>query len=184
MEAARYANPLTLLPGNVPINQYIDNLLAVGEPWAIAYCDLDHFKPFTDVYGYARGDDVIRLTARVLTEVCDAERDFVGHIGGDDFVLIFRSSDWQARCEHALRIFAEEVLGFFSHDDVERGGYVTENRKGEMEFHPLTSLSIGVTQVTSGAFRSHLDVSVVAAEVKKKAKSIKGNSLYVNQRSY
>ena len=184
MEAAKYANPLTLLPGNVPINQYIDNLLAKGEPCAIAYCDLDHFKPFNDVYGYARGDDVIRLTARILTEVCDSEKDFVGHIGGDDFVLVLRGEDWQARCEQALRMFGEEILGFFSHDDIERGGYVTENRKGLMEFHALTSLSIGVTEVKPGAFRSHLDVSVVAAEVKKKAKGIQGNSLYVNRRTY
>lgn len=184
MEAAKYANPLSQLPGNVPINQYIDNLLAAREPCAIAYCDLDHFKPFNDVYGYARGDDVIRLTARVLAEACDPEKDFIGHIGGDDFVLVFRSEDWHARCERALRLFGEEILGFFSRDDIERGGYVTENRKGEMEFHALTSLSIGVADVQPGTFRSHLEVSVVAAEVKKKAKGIKGNSLYVNQRAY
>jgi GGDEF domain-containing protein/EAL domain-containing protein (putative c-di-GMP-specific phosphodiesterase class I) len=184
MEAARYANPLSQLPGNVPINQYIDNLLAAGEPCAIAYCDLDHFKPFNDVYGYARGDDVIRLTARILTEVCDTERDFIGHIGGDDFVLVFRDEDWQARCEMALRMFGEEILGFFSRDDVERGGYVTENRKGAQEFHPLTSLSIGVTEVRPGMFRTHLDVAVVAAEVKKKAKGMRGNSLYVNKRTH
>jgi GGDEF domain-containing protein/EAL domain-containing protein (putative c-di-GMP-specific phosphodiesterase class I) len=184
MEAAKYANPLSQLPGNVPINQHIDNLLAAREPCAIAYCDLDHFKPFNDVYGYARGDDVIRLTARILTEACDPEKDFIGHIGGDDFVLVLRSEDWQLRCERALRMFGEEILGFFSRDDIERGGYVTENRKGEMEFHALTSLSIGVAEVRPGAFRSHLEVSVVAAEVKKKAKAIKGNSLYANQRAY
>lgn len=184
MEAAKYANPLSQLPGNVPINQHIDNLLAAREPCAIAYCDLDHFKPFNDVYGYARGDDVIRLTARILAEACDAERDFIGHVGGDDFVLVFRSEDWLARCERALGAFGAEILGFFARDDVERGGYVTENRKGEMEFHALTSLSIGVAEVGPGMFRSHLEVSVVAAEVKKKAKNIKGNSLYVNQRAY
>lgn len=184
MEAARYANPLTRLPGNVPTNQTIDHLLAVRDPFAVACCDLDHFKPFNDVYGYVRGDDVIRLTARILSEVCDPERDFVGHIGGDDFVLVFRSEDWQVRCERALRMFGEEILGFLSRDDIERGGYVTENRKGEMEFHPLTSLSIGVAELKSGAFRSHLEVSVVAAEVKKQAKAMKGNSLYVNQRVY
>lgn len=184
MEAAKYANPLSQLPGNVPINQHIDNLLAARAPCAIAYCDLDHFKPFNDVYGYARGDDVIRLTARILAEACDLERDFIGHVGGDDFVLVFRSEDWQARCERALRLFGEEILGFFSRDDIERGGYVTENRKGELEFHALTSLSIGVAEVKPGMFRSHLEVSVVAAEVKKKAKNIKGNSLYVNQRAY
>lgn len=184
MEAAKYANPLSQLPGNVPINQHIDNLLAAREPFVIAYCDLDHFKPFNDVYGYARGDDVIRLTARVLAEACDPEIDFIGHIGGDDFVLVLRSEDWQVRCARVLRLFGEEILSFFSRDDIERGGYVTENRKGNMEFHALTSLSIGVVEAQPGIFRSHLEISVVAAEVKKKAKGIKGNSLAVNQRAY
>jgi len=184
MEAAKYANPLSQLPGNVPINQHIDNLLVAREPFIIAYCDLDHFKPFNDVYGYARGDDVIRLTARVLADACDPDKDFIGHIGGDDFVLVLRSEDWQARCERVLRLFGEEILGFFSRDDVERGGYVTENRKGNMEFHALTALSIGVVEAQPGMFRSHLEISVVAAEVKKKAKSIKVNSLCINQRVY
>lgn len=184
MEAAKYANPLTQLPGNVPINQHIDNLLAAHEVCCITYCDLDHFKPFNDVYGYVKGDEVIQLTARVLTEICDAERDFAGHIGGDDFVLIFRSADWEDRCQRALARFGAEILGFFSHDDIERGGYITENRKGTMEFHRLTSLSIGAVEVAPGMFQNHLQVSRVAAEVKKRAKAIAGNSLYVNRRQY
>jgi len=184
MEAARYANPLTQLPGNVPICQTIDNLIAAGEPFVICYCDLDNFKPFNDVYGFAKGDEVIRLLAQVLTEVCDVDRDFIGHIGGDDFVLVIKSEDWLERCERALTLFGEEILGFFSADDIERGGYVTENRKGCMEFHSLTTLSIGIVEVSPGMFANHLAVASVAAEVKKKAKALKGNSLYVNRRSY
>jgi GGDEF domain-containing protein/EAL domain-containing protein (putative c-di-GMP-specific phosphodiesterase class I) len=184
MEAATYANPLTQLPGNVPINQYIDNLLATGEACVIAYCDLDHFKPFNDVYGYAKGDEVIKLTARVLTAAIDAERDFLGHIGGDDFVIIMRSDDWEVRCKSALALFGDDILAFFSNDDIERGGYITENRKGNMEFHRLTSLSIGTVEATPSAFQNHLQVSKVAAEVKKRAKAIAGNSLYINRRLY
>ncbi|MFZ4539840.1 diguanylate cyclase, partial [Propionivibrio sp.] len=184
MEAAKYSNPLTQLPGNVPINQHIDNLLEAGEACCIAYCDLDHFKPFNDVYGYAMGDEVIRLTARILTGACDAEPDFIGHVGGDDFVLIMRSEDWEARCKRALATFDTEILKFFSTDDIDRGGYITENRKGEMEFHRLTALSIGAIDVKPGMFRNHLQVSIAAAEVKKKAKSIPGNSLFINQRLY
>jgi GGDEF domain-containing protein len=184
MEAATYANPLTQLPGNVPINQYIDNMLAAGETCCIAYCDLDHFKPFNDVYGYAKGDEVIQLTARELAAAIDAERDFLGHIGGDDFVMILRSEDWEARCRSALASFGVAILTFFSNDDIERGGYITENRKGQMEFHRLTSLSIGTLEATPGAFQNHLQVSRVAAEVKKRAKAIAGNSLYVNRRIY
>lgn len=182
MESAKYANPLTQLPGNVPINHHIDNLLLSGEYCCIAWCDLDNFKPFNDVYGYSKGDDVIQFTARVLSEDCDPERDFIGHIGGDDYILVFRSEDWQLRCERILKRFGTEIRGFFSNDDIERGGYVTENRKGEMEFHRVISLSIGIVEAHPMVFRNHLDISVVAAEVKKYAKGIPGNSLYVNKR--
>jgi GGDEF domain-containing protein len=184
VEAARYANPLTQLPGNVPLAQYVDELIAAREPFVLCYCDLDHFKPFNDVYGYARGDEVITLTGRILAECCDADRDFVGHVGGDDFILAMRSLDWQARCSRALKLFEEEILGFFSRDDIERGGYVTENRKGELEFHRLTTLSIGAVEVAAGQFVSHLQIAGIAAEVRRKAKAISGNSLYVNQRHY
>jgi len=184
MEAAKYSNPLTQLPGNVPINQYIDNLLANGEPCCICYCDLDHFKPFNDVYGYAKGDEVIRLTGRILNGICDGERDFIGHIGGDDFVLVMRSADWERRCRRALRQFGEEILKFFRDDDIARGGYITENRKGQMEFQDLIALSIGAFNASPEIFNNHLQVSIIAAEVKKKAKAIKGNSFYVNQRDY
>ena len=182
MESARYANPLTQLPGNVPINQHIDQLLGARAEHCVVYCDLDNFKPFNDVYGYAKGDEVIKLTARVLSEHCDPELDYVGHIGGDDFILICRSPDWQARCHAILKSFATDIASFFSNDDLERGGYVTENRKGLPEFHPLISLSLGAVEVRPGMFNNHLEVAKVAAEVKKKAKSMPGNSLYVNQR--
>jgi len=184
IEAARYSNPLTQLPGNVPINHHIDDLLAAGKAFTIGYCDLDHFKPFNDVYGYARGDQVIALTARILSECCEPDIDFVGHVGGDDFILVLRSPDWHERCERALRLFEEEILGFFSHDDIDRGGYVTENRKGVPEFYRLTTLSIGAVEIQPGQFINHLQVSAVATEVKKMAKAMPGNSLYVNRRQY
>ena len=152
--------------------------------FTVCYCDLDHFKPFNDVYGYARGDQMIALTARILTECVEPDIDFIGHVGGDDFILVMVSQDWIGRCERALKLFEEEILGFFSHDDIERGGYVTENRKGRPEFYRLTSLSIGAVEVVSGQFANHLQVSTVASEVKKRAKAIVGNSLYVNRRQY
>lgn len=182
MEAAKYANPLTQLPGNVPINQKIDKLLAERAVFAVAYCDLDHFKPFNDAYGYAKGDQIIQLTARILSDAIEPESDFIGHIGGDDFVLIFRGGDWKARCEQALQRFEEEILAFFSPGDIARGGYVTTNRKGEMESFALTSLSIGAAEIDCGAYANHLAVATVAVEVKKMAKAIAGNSLYIDRR--
>lgn len=184
IQMARYANPLTQLPGNVPINDEIDRMLAAQTSFVACYVDLDHFKPFNDVYGFTKGDDIIRLTGQIVMSVIDGEVDFVGHIGGDDFIVLFRSPDWEARCQMILEKFAESIPEFFSADDRERGGYVTENRKGQMEFHPLTSLSIGIVHVEPGMFTSRLEVARVAAEAKKKAKGIAGNSFFVNQRAY
>ncbi len=184
IEAARYANPLTQLPGNVPINEHIEQLLKDGESFCACYCDLDHFKPFNDVYGFSRGDDIIRLTGRILQEHTDPERDFIGHIGGDDFIILFRSVDWEDRCRRALDAFGSAVAPFFSADDRDRGGYITENRRGEKEFHPLTTLSIGAVEVEKGMFTSYMEISAVAAETKKMAKRTPGNSLYINQRKY
>src|SRR5690606_20413911 len=79
---ARYANPLTLLPGNVPIHELLEELLARDEPFHVAYCDLDHFKPYNDCYGYSRGDEVIVYLAQIIQGEVDAQLDFVGHIGG------------------------------------------------------------------------------------------------------
>jgi EAL domain-containing protein (putative c-di-GMP-specific phosphodiesterase class I)/GGDEF domain-containing protein len=183
INAARYANPLTLLPGNVPINEHIDRLLESGARFCACYGDLDHFKPFNDVYGYRKGDDIIQLTGRLLAEACDPDRDFIGHIGGDDFVILFQSADWEARCRAALDAFGAAIEDFFAPEDRERGGYVTEDRQGRTVFHPLTSLSIGAVKVEPGMFPSHHEIAAAAADAKKQAKRIPGNSLFVERRS-
>ncbi|MDP2879695.1 MAG: GGDEF domain-containing protein [Sulfuricella sp.] len=184
IRAARYANPLTQLPGNVPINEHIDMLLFNQATFCACYCDLDHFKPFNDVYGFSQGDELIKMTGKILFECCDPELDFLGHIGGDDFIILFGSTDWEDRCHRALEKFGEAIAPFFSGEDREKGGYISENRRGEKEFHALTALSIGATQIKPGMFRSYMEISTVAAETKKMAKKIPGNSLYINSRQY
>lgn len=184
IQSARYANPLTGLPGNAPIDDQIDTLLASEEQFWVCYFDLDNFKPFNDVYGFSMGDAMIQMTAKVVSEQCDPEVDFVGHIGGDDFIALFRSQDWEERCRTMLENFGVNVTSFFNPQDIERGGYVTENRRGEREFHQLTSLSAGVVPVKPGTFKSHRDIAVVATESKKMAKKMHGNSLFINQRNY
>lgn len=184
IQSARYANPLTGLPGNTPIDEHIDALLASGETFCVCYFDLDHFKPFNDVYGFSMGDAMIQMTAKVVSEQCDHALDFVGHIGGDDFIALFRSPDWEARCRAMLEKFGVDAMSFFEPQDAERGGYVAENRRGEKEFHKLTSISIGAVPVKPGVFKSHHDIAVVAAESKKMAKKMSGNSLFINLRNY
>ena len=95
---AHYANPLTLLPGNVPIYECLDQLTGEQKNFSVAYCDIDNFKPYNDVYGYGEGDKVIKLIADILRCEADAAEDFIGHVGGDDFIIIFSSADWTERC--------------------------------------------------------------------------------------
>ncbi len=182
LESARYANPLSLLPGNVPINEHIERLLLANTPFIACYCDLDHFKPFNDAYSYRKGDEMIQLTSRLLSWACDQKHDFIGHIGGDDFILLMQSPDWKTRCEQALRSFEQAASLLFKEEHLIEGGYSSEGRDGKVHFHPLTSLSIGAITVSPGQFMSHYEVSAAMSCAKKMAKKIPGNSLFIEQR--
>ncbi len=182
INTARYANPLTLLPGNVPINEHIDMLLETSIPFCACYCDLDNFKPFNDVYGYRKGDDMIQLCGELLSDICDAERDFIGHIGGDDFIILFQSQDWQKRCNEALVRFDMKSIQFFSEEHRREKGYTTQDRRGERVFVPLTSLSIGAVPASPGTYDSHHEISEAAAIAKKNAKRTPGSSLFIERR--
>ena len=183
LEAARYANPLTLLPGNVPINEHIERLLLANTPFVACYCDLDHFKPFNDTYSYRKGDEMIQLTGRILSWACDPKLDFIGHIGGDDFILLLQSRDWKSRCEQALRSFEQAAELLFKEEHLAAGGYNSEGRDGNVKFHPLTSLSIGAIQVAPRQFLSHHEVSAAMTDAKKMAKKTNGNSLFIEVRN-
>lgn len=180
--AARYANPLTGLPGNVPIQEHMEYLLSRGRTFVTAYFDLDQFKPYNDVYGFRRGDDMIQLLARVLRDSCHAEHDFVGHIGGDDFVVLFQSLDWEIRCHGMLARFDRERMALFNPEHVQAGGYTSEDRRGNLAFHALVSLSIGAVVVDPAHFHVYPEVARAAAEAKHMAKRSDGSSLFVDQR--
>lgn len=182
--AARYANPLTLLPGNVPLAEHVERLIAQGCRFAACYADLDHFKPYNDVFGYQRGDEALQLVARILVEASDARLDFVGHVGGDDFVLIMQSEDWEQRCQRMLALLDERSGALFSAEDRARGGFAAEDRKGQMQVFPLMSLSIGAVPVEPGTFSTHSEVAAAATEAKRLAKREPGNSLFVERRRY
>lgn len=147
VEAARYANPLTFLPGNIPISEHVGRLLAGAAPFVAAYADLNQFKPYNDHYGYWRGDEMIKLAARVLSECCDPVGDFLGHVGGDDFVLLMQSPDWERRCLDAIRHFNAEAHSLFDEEDRQRGGIRGEDRHGQASFFPMTTISIGAAVI-------------------------------------
>ena len=178
IEAARHANPLTLLPGNIPITQHIQRLLNAGREFVACYGDLNHFKPFNDQYGYWRGDEMILLAARCFAAQADPRRDFVGHVGGDDFVVLFQSDDWARRCAATLDNFNQQALALYDEPARLAGGIEAEDRHGCLRFHPLTTLGIGAVRVAAdGALRPE-DVANAAALAKRQTKQ-RGVGLYL-----
>ncbi|MHB0921438.1 MAG: bifunctional diguanylate cyclase/phosphodiesterase, partial [Thiomonas delicata] len=152
VQAARYANPLTLLPGNVPLNDCIDRWLREGSRFAAAYLDIDNFKAFNDRFGYRMGDEVILLLADLLKSRLTLGESFVGHIGGDDFMALLLSAHWEHALGQILQDFEDGVRGFFDDRTLVDGGYWSENRRGDAVFYPIPSLSIGALCVTPGMF--------------------------------
>jgi diguanylate cyclase (GGDEF)-like protein len=178
---ARYANPLTLLPGNVPIQQCLSRLLQQGREAVVCYVDIDNFKPFNDIYGYAKGDEVLLSLAQCLNERVDPTRDFVGHIGGDDFLLVLGSQDWRARLNRLLEDFQSQCRRFYREEDLHAGCFVAHDRSGKRQEYALLSLSLGVVHVRPEQC-AQLDASQLAAmasEAKRHAKAVPGYSLHI-----
>lgn len=171
IEAARYANPLTFLPGNIPITVHLERLVAGALPFAACYADLNHFKPFNDQYGYFRGDAMIKLLAEVLKRHVDPRFDFLGHVGGDDFVLLFQSQDWRERCLAIIAEFDRAAWGLFDAEDLARGGIEAEDRLGNPCFFPITTLVIGAVVVPPGVAHGPEAIATASALAKRKAKS-------------
>lgn len=185
IRAARYANPLTQLPGNVPINEQMDRLIDAELEFVAAYCDLDHFKPYNDAYGYRCGDQMIQQVGTLLAEAAADHEDFVGHVGGDDFIVLMQSSDWESRLRRAIEKFDTALTRHVTNTmDVLAGGYTGHDRRGEAVFHPLPALSIGCVIVPPNVFASHHEVSAALSEAKQQAKRIPGSALFVERRQH
>ena len=178
IEAARHANPLTFLPGNIPITEHIRRLLDSQVPFAAAYFDLNNFKPYNDLYGYWRGDEMIKLAAQVIVKNADLSQDFVGHVGGDDFVVLFQSEDWRERCKAAVQDFNLRARALFDGPELACNGFESEDRRGFKTFFPLTTIAAGVVQITDGQFMSPEEVASAAAVAKKAAKE-SGSGIHV-----
>ncbi len=183
----RRVSPLTGLPGNVQIQAEMKKRLLNKEKFAIMYFDLDNFKAYNDVYGFANGDEIIKFTAKViLKNVHNIENsdNFVGHIGGDDFVAIVGETDYDKVCQDIIAEFDNEAVEFYNEEDVERGYVEVANRKGIIEQFPLTSISIGVVEVDNKSFKSTLEIGEVGAQVKHRAKTIMGSTYVINRRKF
>ena len=183
----RTVSPLTGLPGNVKIQSELKKKLSSKEPFTVLYLDLDNFKSYNDIYGFLRGDEIIKFTAKIITNnVYNIKENevFVGHIGGDDFVAVLDGEvNYENICQNIITEFDSEIKNFFNEEDVEKGYLQIQNRKGVMEQFPLTSLSIGVVVADKGRFANILEIGEVGAQVKHVAKTTQGSCYAINRRS-
>jgi diguanylate cyclase (GGDEF)-like protein len=183
---SRASNPLTGLPGNLAIEHELNQRLARGERLACAYIDIDNFKAFNDYFGFEKGDECIRLVAEVMIEAVEAkgsEADFLGHIGGDDFILITTIDLVEEVLESLGDLFDARVRHLYTAEDRERGWIEVLNRQKEPTKYPVTSLSIGVSTNEKRELSNALEVSEIATETKKAAKTRStGKSNYIIDR--
>ena len=183
----RRVSPLTGLPGNVQIQAELKKRFISKETFAIMYLDLDNFKAYNDLYGFLKGDEIIKFSAKtILNNIHIGEEDdvFVGHIGGDDFVAIVPQTNYDTICQNIIADFDSNVLKYFTEDDVKKGYMEVENRKGIMEQFPLTSISIGVVEIEKGRFANILEIGEAGASVKHLAKSIQGSTYVIDRRNH
>jgi len=182
----RALSPLTGLPGNHRINEEIELRTKEGSCFAVCHVDLDNFKAFNDSYGWLRGDDVIELLASTL-KISAAEagfpQPFIGHIGGDDFVVVCTPDQVESLCAKAVERFDARVVAMHEPEDVARGYLSVVDRQGHERHHPLTSVSIGVATTERRRYEDHRDVVAVASEMKTVAKARAGSAVAIDRRS-
>jgi len=180
-------NPLTMLPGGLAIEDTLKTRLDTGVHTALCFIDLDNFKVFNDRYGYARGNEVIQATALIIREaVTDLgnKDDFIGHIGGDDFVVVTSPQKYEGICKSIVDGFDKKILQLYDREDRDRGEIIGKNRQGAEIVFPLMTISIGVVTDQNGSVREPLIMSRRAAELKEHAKSITGSVFVVDKRRY
>ncbi|MEM8547970.1 MAG: bifunctional diguanylate cyclase/phosphodiesterase [Pseudomonadota bacterium] len=177
IQVARYSNPLTLLPGNVPIYDWINRAVARERHFVLCHVDVDNFKPFNDYYGYAKGDEALIMIANVLTRCASPKLDFVGHVGGDDFVFVFQTKDWRERIDQCFAEIAELRKELYSAEDLQRGCIVTNDRYGAERSFPLLSISVAALACSDPPAAAAEELIRQLAPIKERAKRQVGNAL-------
>jgi diguanylate cyclase (GGDEF)-like protein len=180
-------NPLTRLPGNISINRQIQERLDASQAFAVAYADLDNFKPFNDHYGFSRGDEMIRVTGRLILNIVknrQSQEGFVGHIGGDDFIYVIDVDLVEEITNDIIEAFDRIVPTFYDAEDREKGYIKSVDRQGNIKVYPVISISIGITHNKIKKFSHYGEITEVASEMKRFAKTFKGSCFKIDQRQY
>ena len=179
------ANPLTRLPGNTSIINTIQRLISGGKDFAMAYVDMDNFKPYNDKYGFSRGDELLLMTARLIVNITSAQRcepSFAGHIGGDDFVFILPLNVMENVCKHLVHDFDAIVPNFYDPEDRVRKSILSKDRQGHEVVFPLMSISIAVVYNVNARYTHYAQLSHVAGQLKKIAKATLGSNYVIDRR--
>jgi len=179
------ANPLTLLAGNVAINFEVEKRLLVGAEFALLYLDLSEFKSYNDKYGFERGDKVIKHTASILVQAVKdfgKSNDFIGHIGGDDFIILTSEEHHQAICEFIIKKFDETIPSFYDAEDVARGSIRTTDRQSVIRNFNIMTIAIAVVSTANRKISHYVELSEMAVSLKKLAKKNNRSSYVIERR--
>lgn len=185
-ERAENANPLTKLPGNIVIHEEMDKRIQNNLKFMVIYCDLDNFKAFNDKYGIAKGDEAIKLTSEIFKEAVKLKgnaNDFLGHEGGDDFILLTTPQTAQAIADYITQEFDKRVRSLYSEEDLKAGRIIAHARDGSIKEFPIMTISLAGVTNQHRQINSYGEVTNIAAEVKKRAKAVEGSVFVVDKRT-
>ena len=180
------ASPLTRLPGNIAIERILNQRLEEGVPFAVCYADLDNFKAYNDRYGYIKASELIKKTGEIIYEEsfkCAGDDAFVGHVGGDDFVVVLDADLATEFCKAVIREFDREIVTHYSSEDLQKGAIVGVDRYGVQRTFPIMTISIAVVVCQRGAeYDSAVEIAKAAAQIKDHLKGMPGSDYFVNRR--
>ncbi len=185
-ERAENANPLTKLPGNIIIHEKAEERIKDNKKFMVIYCDLDNFKAFNDKYGIAKGDEAIKLTSEIFKEALQNKGnpdDFLGHEGGDDFILLTTPEKAQGMADYITQEFDKRVRSLYNEEDLKLGHIVAHARDGSIKEFPIMTISLAGVTNEHRLIASYGEITNIAAEVKKKAKAIEGSVFVVDKRT-
>ena len=180
-------NPLTSLPGNLSIRENVEKRIADKTYFSLLYVDLDNFKSFNDKYGFYTGDKVIKFTAELLQSVIrnfGISTDFLGHIGGDDFVIITEQNNSSVLAENIIKRFDKEVLNFYNEEDKKNGYILSADRDNNVHKFPIMTISIAIIATDVAHLSCFEEISKRASELKKLAKKNNKSSYVFERRKY
>ena len=177
-------SPLTRLPGNLAIEAELKKRIESGKSFAVLYEDLDNFKAFNDVYGFTHGDEAIQLVASTTVDAVRRrgnDDDFVGHIGGDDFLAVTSTDRSEEIAREIIAHFDHDIRKLYTQQDLRQGYIETRDRRGSLNRYPVMSLSIAIVTNENRTLDNYAQIGEAAAELKRYAKQL-GGSVYVKDK--